>query len=81
MGVPRDMKNCFRGSFMEDLRNSSVQRRMAGRLMNGALGLTASSPGLSRHFYGRAQKDQETSLSVAGVTSEIRTRHLPNTSL
>jgi hypothetical protein len=49
--------------------------------MDGALGLAASSPGLSRHFYGRTQKDQETSLRVAGVPSEIRNRHLPNTSL
>jgi len=66
---------------MEDLRNFSVQRRMAGRLMNGALGLAVSSPGLSRHFYVRTQKNQETSLRVAGVPSEIRTQHLPNTSL
>jgi len=39
--------------------------------MNGAVGLAANSPGLSRHFYERIQKDQETSLRVACVPSEI----------
>jgi hypothetical protein len=49
--------------------------------MNGALGLEASNPGLSRHFDGQAHKDQHTSARVAGVPFQIRNRHLPNTSI
>jgi hypothetical protein len=49
--------------------------------MNGAMGLVASTSGLSRHIYERTQKDQKTSLRVAGIPSDIQTRHLPNTSL